>query len=112
MVILQSHFCSDCIGIRKYTEGSILRMHVDTVTTHVVSAIVNVDQDVDEDWKLEIVDHEGTLHEVVMNPGDMVLYESAKALHGRPKPLQGRSYSNFFLHYRPKDRSLWNFDWV
>ena len=31
-------------GIRRYTRGSVLRMHVDTTVTHVVSAIVNVDQ--------------------------------------------------------------------
>ena len=32
---------------RKYTNGSVLRMHVDTVNTHVVSAIINVDQQLD-----------------------------------------------------------------
>ena len=35
-------------GVRKYVNGSVLRMHVDTVNTHVVSAIINVDQDVDQ----------------------------------------------------------------
>ncbi len=69
---------------RKYTNGSILRMHVDTCTTHVVSAIINVDQDVEEDWPLLILDHEDNEHNLIMQPGDMVLYESAKALHGRP----------------------------
>jgi hypothetical protein len=34
---------------RKYTNGSVLRMHVDTVNTHVVSAIINVDQQLDEE---------------------------------------------------------------
>lgn len=99
-------------GIRKYTQGGVLRMHVDTVVTHVVSVIVNVDQDVQEDWMLEIVDHDGNLHEIAMEPGDMVLYESAKALHGRPKPLQGKSYSNFFLHYQPKTPGFWDYAWV
>lgn len=45
-------------GIRKYVNGSVLRMHVDTANTHVVSAIINVDQDVDVDWPLVILDHE------------------------------------------------------
>eukprot|EP01038_Epipyxis_sp_PR26KG_P014712 gene14712-19776_t len=71
-------------GIRKYINGSILRMHVDTVITHVVSAIINVDQEVDKDWPLLILDHEDNEHNIVMKPGDMVLYESAKSLHGRP----------------------------
>jgi hypothetical protein len=59
-------------------------MHVDTVSTHVVSAIINVDQEVDKDWPLLILDHEENEHNVIMKPGDMVLYESAKNLHGRP----------------------------
>ena len=33
-------------------------MHVDTVGTHVVSAIINVDQDVEQDWPLLILDHQ------------------------------------------------------
>ncbi len=40
---------------RKYNNGSVLRMHVDTVETHVVSAIINVDQGVEEDWPLLIL---------------------------------------------------------
>jgi hypothetical protein len=71
---------------------------------------VNVAQDTEEDWLLEILDHEGTLHHVSMSPGDMVLYESAKALHGRPKPLKGKYYSNFFLHYAPTTLD-WDFNW-
>jgi prolyl 4-hydroxylase len=46
-------------GIRKYNNGSVLRMHVDTASTHVVSAIINVDQSVRKDWPLVILDHEG-----------------------------------------------------
>ena len=37
---------------RKYNNGSVLRMHVDTVNTHVVSAIINVDQQVEQDLSL------------------------------------------------------------
>lgn len=74
-------------GIRKYVAGSVLRMHVDTVSTHVVSAIINVDQAVRRDWPLLILDHADREHRLVMQPGDMVLYESAKLLHGRPGKL-------------------------
>lgn len=35
--------------------GSVLAMHVDTLSTHVVSAIINIDQDVDEPWMLKIL---------------------------------------------------------
>ena len=31
----------------------------------------------------------------------MVLYESAKNIHGRPFPMNGRTYRNVFTHFRP-----------
>ena len=37
-----------------------------------------------QDWPLLILDHDGNEHNVTMAAGDMVLYESAKLLHGRP----------------------------
>ena len=72
-------------GVRRYTEGAVLRMHADTSNTHVVSAIINVNQEeMQHDWPLLILDHQHREHNVSMQPGDMVLYESAKLLHGRP----------------------------
>ena len=112
-------------------------MHVDTVTTHVISAIINVDQHVVDDWKLVILDHEDQEHSVVMKPGDMLLYESAKLLHGRPgnkllilftintcflmlllllllllytDKFNGYHYDNIFIHYKP--RTHWDYDWL
>ena len=32
---------------------------------------------------MEVYDHADRLHEVAMEPGDIVYYESTKALHGR-----------------------------
>ena len=46
-------------GIRRYTNGSTLQAHVDVVATHAVSAILNVGQDVDSDWPLQIMGHDG-----------------------------------------------------
>jgi prolyl 4-hydroxylase len=97
-------------GVRKYSNDSILRMHVDTRTTHVVSAIINVDQDVDEPWLLLILDHQDQEHWLEMAPGDMVLYESAKLLHGRPVPMRGRRYENVFIHYKPI--TGWDYAWA
>ena len=88
-------------GIRRYTNGSTLQAHVDVVATHAVSAILNVGQDVDSDWPLQIMGHDGTAHSVIMAPGEMVLYESAKAIHARMIPLNGTSYDNVFVHFRP-----------
>ena len=92
-------------GIRRYRNMSTLASHVDKVSTHVISAIINVDQDVEEDWPLYIMDNAGQENVVLMEPGDMVWYESARLIHGRQKPLRGRHYDNIFIHYMPK--GLW-----
>ena len=99
-------------GVRRYTRGSRLRMHVDTIMSHVVSAIINVAQDgMNTDWPLEIKGHDGKYHFVNMKPGEMLLYESAKCLHGRPQELDGDGYSNIFLHFRPTGRGTWDYQW-
>ena len=39
-------------GVREYTRGAVLRRHVDKLSTHVVSAIINVAQGgIDEQWR-------------------------------------------------------------
>ena len=85
-------------GIREYRQGATLKLHVDKIETHHVSAIVNVYQYVNSDWPLHIHDHDGNLHEIYMQPGEAILYESARLMHGRPEALDGVSYANFFIH--------------
>lgn len=87
-------------GIRIYHDGAILAPHVDRLPL-VVSAIVNVAQDVEEDWSLEVYDHKGVAHNITMEPGEMVLYESHSVIHGRPFPLKGKYYANVFIHFEP-----------
>ena len=60
-----------------------------------------------EPWTVEIYDFAGRLHEIEMQPGDIVYYESAKCLHGRMRPLRGARYSNIFVHYRPTGDPMW-----
>jgi prolyl 4-hydroxylase len=69
-----------------------------------------VDQAADRPWPLLILDHNDNEHFVHMEPGDMVLYESAKLLHGRPEPFVGEHYDNIFAHYQPI--SGWDYSWV
>ena len=92
-------------GIRRYRNMSTLLAHVDQTRTHVISAIINVDQEVEEDWPLYIQDNRGGEHEVILRPGEMIWYESARLVHGRQRPLRGRYYDNLFIHYKP--RGLW-----
>lgn len=58
-------------GIRIYNNNSILAPHVDRMPL-VTSCIINIDQDADEEWPLEVFDHDGNAHNVTIQPGDMV----------------------------------------
>jgi prolyl 4-hydroxylase len=91
---------SSLYGIRVYKNNSILATHVDRLPL-VSSCIIQVAQDVDEPWPVEVIGHDGKAHNITMIPGDMVLYESHSILHGRPFPLKGRFYANIFVHYIP-----------
>jgi len=91
---------SSLFGIRVYKEGAVLAPHVDRLPL-VSSAIINVAQDVDEPWPLEVYTHDGRAVNVTMEPGDLVLYESHSIVHGRPYPLKGRFFANVFIHFQP-----------
>ena len=58
-------------GIRIYYTDAVLASHVDRLPL-VSSAIINVAQDVDEPWPLEVIGHDGRAENVTMEPGDMV----------------------------------------
>jgi prolyl 4-hydroxylase len=96
-------------GIRSYGKGANLIMHRDRVETHHISSIIMVDKDLrcgcqnkefGNDWGLDIVDHNGQEHKVFMEPGDVLLYESAVCLHGRKDNFEGNFYRNFYVHYK------------
>ena len=100
-------------GVRLYLNGSSMVMHKDKPHTHVISSIVHIAHQYDDEnqpWSLEIEDHDGELHSVVLEEGNMVFYESAKCLHGRMTKLKGKYFGSIFLHYRPVDRSIWNYN--
>jgi prolyl 4-hydroxylase len=87
---------SSMYGIRQYTEGAILSPHADR-NPLITSCIINVAQDVEEDWPLEVYGRDGLAYNVTMKPGDMVLYESHSLIHGRPFPLKGKYFANIFV---------------
>ena len=70
-------------------------------TTHVISAILNIGQSVSREWELHILDNSGAAHAVTLLPGEMIWYESARLLHGRPDALIGDYFDNLFIHYKP-----------
>jgi hypothetical protein len=100
-------------GVRLYQNGSSLVMHHDRIKTHVISSIVHIAHKYDnnsEPWPIQIEDHQGTLHSVSLQPGEMLFYESAKCLHGRMEELKGKYYGSIFLHYAPVDKNVWSYD--
>mmetsp|Transcript_13800 Transcript_13800/g.29373 ORF Transcript_13800/g.29373 Transcript_13800/m.29373 type:complete len:172 (+) Transcript_13800:610-1125(+) len=79
-------------------------MHVDKSGTHIVSAILHVDHDPkSKPWPIIIEDYYGNINEVILEKGDVLLYESSKCFHGRPRRFEGEWYTSLFIHYYPSD---------
>ena len=90
-------------GIRVYQNQAQLKSHRDRIETHLISVIINVDQDVNEDWPLVIEDNYYRTHHVMLKPGEVIFYEGARLTHGRPIALNGNSFANIFCHFIPTD---------
>ncbi len=60
----------------------------------ITSAIINVDQDVDELWPLEVYDRNGVALNVSMQPGDVVSEHQASFARNIP----GMVVANDYLH--------------
>jgi hypothetical protein len=92
-------------GIRVYGQGAVMMPHVDRLPL-VASAMICVANDVDEPWPTELYDHDGRAHNVTLEPGDMLLFESHSVVHGHPFPLVGRFQALLFIHFEPTGQSL------
>jgi prolyl 4-hydroxylase len=90
-------------GVRIYRNSCVLGLHRDRPNTHVIGIVLNIDQDVLEDWPLVIQDHTYRTYHVSLRPGEMLLFEGARLQHGRPIPLRGTRFANVFCHYIPTD---------
>jgi len=90
-------------GIRIYHRGAALKCHRDRLATHIIGAIINIDQEVGDDWILVIDDHQHRRHSITLKPGEMIFYESGRLIHGRPTPLKGDLFANIFCHFKPTD---------
>lgn len=98
---------SHCYGIRCYQRGTFLYKHVDR-RPHFVSSTICVDHQLDSPWPLHIESADGQVSQIDMEPGELVFYEGARLVHGRPYPLNGDYYAGIFVHYYPAnlERSL------
>ena len=95
-------------GLRLFRNNSSFRMHIDKKGSHALGFVMNVDRSADaQDWPIYIEDFHGRTHEIFMRPGDMILYESSKCMHGRPRKFIGSWFCNVIGHYHPVD-DHWN----
>jgi len=92
----------EAYGIRVYRNQSVWGMHVDKKESHIIGVMYHIDHAAfSKPWPLVIEDLHGRTHSLILSPGDILLYESAKLLHGRPIPLDGAWYADVFCHYYP-----------
>lgn len=92
-------------GIRDYLRGSSLDNHFDKKNTHVISAIIHLEDNADTPWPLYIEDHNFKPYQITMEYGDVIFYESTTCFHGRPTPFEGESHKNMYIHFKPE---RWN----
>ena len=89
-------------GIHSYKNMENLPLHREHLQTHHISAQIVIDKD--KDWPFEIYNHANKSHIIKSNNiGDMILYEGAKLLHGRPLPFDGTHYDILYVHYKLKN---------
>ena len=46
--------------------------------THIISFIFNLGQKVEKPWPLDILDYSGNVNHILIQPGDMLYYESSR----------------------------------
>ena len=76
---------------RVYTNQSVIPPHVDA-EPFVISAVIRVaEEDMDEPWIIEMIGHDRKAYNVSLEVGEMLLYEGASVIHGRPFAMNGTS---------------------
>ena len=94
---------------RVYTNQSVIPPHVDA-EPFVISAIIRVAQeDMNDPWIIEMIGHDRKAYNMSLGAGEMLLYEGASVIHGRPFAMNGTSTSvsviGYFLHIKEFSRS-------
>ena len=70
---------------------------MDRFNTHVISAILNIGQQVEEAWPLYIKDNDGRSHEVILAPGQRMKRneEDLNKTHDTSNQIVKESYSAY-----------------
>lgn len=89
-------------GPRVYHKNDILREHIDHPTTHLIGSSLNVFCEGDKNWPL--VFKIGDIYEeVILEPGQMAIFEAVRIPHSRPVKFKGDRYFGLFFHFSPKN---------
>lgn len=94
-------------GVRRYFKGASLLLHCDRAPSHVISAVLQIDQKVHSPWPFILINHSGKKKKIHLQPGEMLLYESCTIRHGRQFPLDGDYYDNLFVHLTPRNGQIY-----
>lgn len=86
---------------RVYLPGAWLKKHTDRPACE-VSATVALAQKTEKPWPLGIQSRDGQAVEVILNPGDMLIYSGMDMPHWRD-PFEGEWQLQAFLHYVRKN---------
>ena len=93
----------DVSGIRVHGRGAVVEPHRDEHDSQIISAVINVDQELDEDWPIEIEDNYYRTHHIVLRPGEMLFFEGRRLLHGMAATLKGACYADISCTFKPVD---------
>jgi hypothetical protein len=95
---------------RFYQPGDILEKHKDRESCEISATIClgyNTSNNPQYVWPIFLQNKEGHNIEIVLNPGDMLLYKGAELYHWRDKFL-GRNHAQVFFHYKNKKGKYFN----
>ena len=91
-----------CRGTYAYQRGTYVHLGVEP-SEHVISSTLCLGHQLDGPWPFQIETEDGRVHQIDLEPGDLLLYEGARLKHGRPYPLDGAFYATLSFHYRLRE---------
>ena len=50
---------------------------------------------------VQVIGFDGVHYDITLEPGEMILYEGHRLVHGRPYPFNGTRFANAFIHFKP-----------
>lgn len=82
---------------RFYYNGATLEKHTDRPSCE-YSATICIKDDETDKWPICITGYDGVTNEIILNPGDMMVYRGDLCEHWR-NSFRGESHIQAFLHY-------------